>query len=304
MGRFGQRASFPNRDPELSIFPKGWVTDKTQWTPPIPPKVNETFVTLASPMLHDKTMFQNYMVGVGGHCGGYTPPVSYWCSEHPSGGGAFSFRVPSGLTYSKLKEWKNPKGGIINAWRPAHWANWYVRCHQTSYTHREQAELTVPLTVCFAHASRMFEIDAWDPETKTLGWTKGGFQGARGNNKGGEWYAENIFEELDAKNEYFFNEDTSMLYYAPNSTTGGPPTGKFEAVINQTIVKLVGTQAKPVEDVKFEGITFRDSAYTYMEPHGGASWPSGSQLSYRTVSEVHCQLAFCCNATDTSTALI
>ena len=50
---------------------------------------------------------------------------------------------------------------------------------------------------------------------------------------------------------------------APNSTTGGAPSGKFEAVINQTIVKLVGTQQHPVEDVTFQGITFRDSAYTY-----------------------------------------
>ena len=135
----------------------------------------------------------------------------------------------------------------------------------------------------------MFEIDQWDPETKTIGWTKGGFQGARGDNQGGEWYAlllapcsllcasafqyaavllapcslllsssqvdlkpcyllltirryvENIFEELDNPNEYFFNEDTKQLFYAPNSTDGkaGPPVGKFEAVINQTIVKLM-----------------------------------------------------------------
>ena len=40
----------------------------------------------------------------------------------------------------------------------------------------------------------MFEIDSFDAESKTVGWSKGGFQGARGNNKGGEWYAENIYE--------------------------------------------------------------------------------------------------------------
>jgi hypothetical protein len=28
----------------------------------------------------------------------YDPPVSYWCSEHTAGGGAFAFRTPSGLT--------------------------------------------------------------------------------------------------------------------------------------------------------------------------------------------------------------
>ena len=69
------RASFPNRDPELSIFPDGWVTEKTLWTPPKPPAKNESFVTLESPMLHDKTMFQNYMVGVKGRCEVYDPPV-------------------------------------------------------------------------------------------------------------------------------------------------------------------------------------------------------------------------------------
>ena len=39
------------------------------------------------------------MIGVGGLCSVYDPPVSYWCSEHPSGGGAFPFRTPSGVIY-------------------------------------------------------------------------------------------------------------------------------------------------------------------------------------------------------------
>jgi hypothetical protein len=87
-----------------------------------------------------------------------------------------------------------------------------------------------------------------------------------------------IFEELDNPNEYYYDEETSQLYYAPNSTAAGPPTGKFEAVVNQTIVKLVGTQEHPVEDVRFEGVTFRDSAYTYMEPHGVPSGGARQQL--------------------------
>ena len=121
------RASFPNRQPETSIFPDGWIADKTAlWAPPLPPKKNETHVTVASPMLRDKTMFQQYMVGIGGHCERYTPPVSYWCGASPNGGcfgGCFQ-SFPSALTYSKLKDWKNPSKGIVTAWRPNHWANW------------------------------------------------------------------------------------------------------------------------------------------------------------------------------------
>jgi hypothetical protein len=44
------------------------------------------------------------MIGVDGLCSVYDPPVSYWCSEHPSGGGAFAFRTPSGVT---------PKAGVL-----------------------------------------------------------------------------------------------------------------------------------------------------------------------------------------------
>lgn len=188
------------------------------------------------------------MVGVHGNCDVYDPPLSYWCSENPSGGGAFAFRVPSGLTYPQsvpLKKWSNPSGAIVNVWRPAHWANW------------------------------MFEVDSYDASTRTIGWSKGGFQGARGNDKGGEWYVENVFEELDSANEYFYNETTHTLYYSYNGTGAPPASLVFEAVVNQTLVSLRGTQDKPVTGTAFRGITFRDSAYTYMEPHGvpsGGDW--------------------------------
>ena len=108
------------------------------------------------------------MIGVDGLCSVYDPPVSYWCSEHPSGGGAFAFRTPSGVAVphnalpNSPNGYKDPSQALLFVWRPARWANW------------------------------MFEIDQWDPETKTVGWSKGGFQGARGNNKGGEWYVENV----------------------------------------------------------------------------------------------------------------
>ena len=57
-----------------------------------------------------------------------------------------------------------------------------------------------------------------EQETKTLSWTWGGFQGARGSSKGAEWYVENIFEELDVANEWFFDESTKVLYFMPNAS--------------------------------------------------------------------------------------
>ena len=114
-----------------------------------------------------------------------------------------------------------------------------------------------------------------------------------------EWYVENVFEELDHPNEYYYDQESSLLYYSPNATDDaattatagaagrGPPTGRFEAVINQTIVKLMGTKARPVKDVKFAGITFRDSAYTYMEPHGV---PSCGDWGLQRMGAIHLEV--------------
>ena len=70
------------------------------------------------------------MIGVGGLCSVYDPPVSYWCSEHPSGGGAFAFRTPSGVTPKAgalpNAPYKDVSDAIFNVWRPARWANWCV----------------------------------------------------------------------------------------------------------------------------------------------------------------------------------
>ena len=95
-------------------------------------------------------------------------------------------------------------------------------------------------------------------------------------------YVENVFEELDNENEYFYEEETASLYYIFNGTQS--PTTTFEAVVNNTIVRLMGTQANPVTDVHFEGLTMRDSSYTYMEPHGV---PSGGDWGLQRLGAIH-----------------
>lgn len=52
------------------------------------------------------------------------PPVSYWCSQNPSGGGAFAFRVPQGFwTPNQLPHtpYKDVSQAIANVWRPSRW---------------------------------------------------------------------------------------------------------------------------------------------------------------------------------------
>ena len=50
----------------------------------------------------------------------------------------------------------------------------------------------------------------------------------------------------------------------------------------QTIKSIQGSQQQPVKSVSVKGVTFKDSAYTYMEPHGV---PSGGDWALQRVSE-------------------
>jgi hypothetical protein len=233
------RARFPNANPEIDLFPEGWITSKCSYKPPLsyPPSQvirNNTIVRT------EGNNWQHWQVGIGGGCSIYTPPESFWCSEGPYG-------VPSGVFYPAntfSHKWADPMGGIVQMWRDAHWNSW------------------------------MFEIDAYNPGNNSIGWTFGGFQGSRPSNIGAEWYVENIFEELDAPNEFFYDKNTRNLYIYYNGT-GIPPATGFVATYLKVLVSVTGTHVNPVKGVTFKGLTFQNAAYTYMDPHGvpsGGDW--------------------------------
>ena len=185
--------------------------------------------------------FSHYMIGVDGLCSVYDPPVSYWCSEYTSGGGAFAFRTPSGITPKKTAlphaPYADASQALFFVWRPARWSNW------------------------------MFEIDTFDSKTGTYAFGKGGNQGARGNDKGGDFYIQDVFEELDFPGEYFFNRTTKQLYFWYNGTGAVPSDATFVVPKTQVLINASGTQWKPVTNVKLENIVYTASAATYMERH-------------------------------------
>ena len=66
----------------------------------------------------------------------------------------------------------------------------------------------------------MFEVGTHSPDgTYTFG--RGGNQGARGNDKGGDWFIENVFEELDypVRGVWIFGE---LQDEARRTADGGP----------------------------------------------------------------------------------
>ena len=116
---------------------------------------------------------------------------------------------------------------------------------------------------------------------------QGGWQGGRGwqiNGTSGaiypnpSFYVENIREELDAPNEWFFDAKASKLYLVLNDTSansGGPPTETYIASQHKELIGIRGSMSQPIQDITIRGIGFRDSAKTFMEPWGvpsGGDW--------------------------------
>ena len=125
-------------------------------------------------------------------------------------------------------------------------------------------------------------ITAMDKDSSTLTFsdTIGCNQGGEGNVDFSQWWIENVFEELDAPGEWFYNERTKQLYFYFNGTS--VPTGKEDFVATQTKVlfNVSGSQTAPVKDLTIRGLEIRDAALTYLgtteaDKHGmpsGGDW--------------------------------
>ena len=118
---------------------------------------------------------------------------------------------------------------------------------------------------------------------------------------------------LDLGREWFFNNETGVLYYKPNVTVGAeaaaeayggakaakqtkktgasdhaqarrrpraPPTGTFVATQPPVLLNLSGSREAPVRGVSVRGLVLRDTSYSYFAAHGlpsGGDWALAKQ---------------------------
>jgi hypothetical protein len=137
-GRRVTLARYPNANAELDLFPKGYITEETEWEKPVfhgetcDPNTqcgkSKNVTIKVSDAWHG--MYQDYTIGVGGACERYDPPESPWCSgdfyllrQFPE----MHTRSPSGIAYAEHlpnAPYKSQEGAIVHAWRPGHWYTW------------------------------------------------------------------------------------------------------------------------------------------------------------------------------------
>jgi hypothetical protein len=252
------RARYPNvksieQIDGMQIVANGWTRQ---------PFNKSAFYTFspATPVRNDSTdnFFQTFRIGVGGPCASrFTPQASYWCSEDPpsQGGGPGPYSAPVGMTISNASTSlpHTPYGplagstALIHSWRAGRWFSWVFQSESATFDQ--------------SSGQTVFDFSV----------TVGGNQGSRGGDSGQEFFIENVKEELDAPGEFFYDATTKMLYLWYNATGSTPPPATNDAIVAPMLTVLInatGTQANPVTDVGFLGITFRDAAPNYLGPHG------------------------------------
>ena len=284
-GQRGIRARYPNGNPETDGFgselkPLSYLPSNLPSNPNI---LIETTSTEVERYSSNTSPWPKYSIGIGGNCAGFEPDISFWC--------AHGYSITSGLTYNKSilpnAPYSNWTDVIVQVWRASHWASWMFEVDaDKTMQEREEKE------------QREFNLGKDDGnganDVNTIYFGRGGFQGARGGS-GEEFYIENSIFELDSANEWYYNESESMLYYYVNETYLKEMNQtindlEFEIVINKVLFELIGNStSEPVNNVVFENIIFRDTAYTYLDSH---SVPSGGDWGLDFKGAIICTNCF------------
>jgi len=165
----------------------------------------------------------------------------------------------------RAEKWANPQGGFIHAMHGASWGGY----HYLITGKDEDGNVTYD----------------------------GGWQNNRQSAMHKKYrMVENIFEELDAPGEWYFDQQSSTLYYAPDNNLI-LENAKVEIVRLRHLVEFQGSEQKPVSHIRFEGFVVQHAARTFMdckEPllrsdwaiyRGGAFLLSGTQ----SISILNCE---------------
>ena len=137
------------------------------------------------------------------------------------------------LTPARIARWKNPEGGFIHAMHSSLWGDMH------------------------------WIIKGKNPDGSL------NFEGGWQNNRPSQMHpvyrmAENIFEELDAPGEWFYDSKGGKLYYFPETQTD-LLKAKVEIVRLRHLIEFKGSKEKLVRSVQLNGFIFRHAARTFMD---------------------------------------
>ncbi|GAB1451010.1 PDZ domain-containing protein [Draconibacterium sp.] len=133
----------------------------------------------------------------------------------------------------RISSWRNPEGAYIHAMHNALWGDmhWVVK--------GKNADGSLDM--------------------------EGGWQNNRPSPMHPRYrMVENVFEELDAPGEWYYNKNIKTLYFYPQPGLD-LAKAKIEIVKLRNLIEFKGTKKKPVRFVQFEGFVFRHTARSFMD---------------------------------------
>ncbi|MEO6285241.1 MAG: PDZ domain-containing protein [Dyadobacter sp.] len=144
----------------------------------------------------------------------------------------FNGTAEDAIAPARVATWKNPAGGYVHALHQGEWGSFHYRIKGVKNN---------------------------EPELE------GGWQ----NNRPSplhpkQRFVENIFEELDAPGEWFYDHSTQTLYLYPPKGVD-IKTARIEVSNLNHIIELRGTTQKPLKNVTIKGIRFEHTERTIME---------------------------------------
>jgi hypothetical protein len=138
------------------------------------------------------------------------------------------------------REWSRPEKAIVHIFPRNYWGN------------------------------TQYRLEGVDREGKTLRLGAGGWQlktiseSSTGLSDRSRYFVENLFEELDAPSEWYFDDLEEVLYWYPEEGIDAE-TAMVEVSLNKHAVEIVGAAGNPVRHVIFEGISFAHTERTFLE---------------------------------------
>lgn len=145
----------------------------------------------------------------------------------------FGGTAEDALSKERVARWKSPEGGYVHALHPSEWGDVHYRITGKD----DKGELTL----------------------------EGGWQNNRPMGMHPKYrFVENIFEELDTVNEWFYDKKAKILYYYPTKDLD-LKTAKFETPQIAHLFEFRGSETNPVRNISIEGLTLTQTLRTFMD---------------------------------------
>lgn len=164
-------------------------------------------------------------------CNGHHLPMARY-PNFDSTARVFNGTDANAISPERVKKWHHPAGGYVHALHQGEWGSFHYRIKGADAEGRLQLE--------------------------------GGWQMNRQAPMHAQYrFVENIFEELDAPGEWYYDPVTGFLYLIPPANVD-LSSAVFEYSTLDQLVVIRGTPGHPVKNVVLEGIGFTETNRTFM----------------------------------------